>query len=615
VTDSRQELYRLFDRSPIGIYRSREDGTLLYVNEAFARILGYTVDEALALNLNRDVYVDPAARAALIASYRPLGAMNGARVAWKTRTGEPRTVQLWGHMCQDEALVSFDAWAIDITDTERDKAELAAQREELQRNATMLDLIFGQMPAVYYLVDRDLRILRTGGAIETVLGYKADLYVGMTLAESHAHDGGDTDPVGPHQRALRGETVTFLNHYRGKHLSSSIAPYRLNGEIAGAIGVSIDVTATRALEERMVEAQRAESLGMLAGGLAHDFNNLLVAILGNADLALREIPPGAPGRTTLENIRLAGLRAAELTDQLLAYAGRGTVARTRVALRPLVDELLRLTAPSLAGVATRVEIADDLVLSGDSSNVRQVVMNLVANARDALAGRAGTIAITARALHHDGEASPDDILAARPGLYARIEISDDGPGIAPGVRHRIFEPFFTTKEAGHGLGLAAVLGIVRTHAGGLRVVSTASGTTFVVWWPLATSAERDVVVAPPTRTVLVIDDEDLVRDVVTRMIQDLGYGAVSAPDGASGLAMVDAQPIDLVLVDMTMPRMSGADVIGALRAKHPAIPIVLCSGYDRDGKGPAKADAYLPKPFRIDALEQTLARLLPHQPQ
>ncbi len=614
MTDSRQELYRLFDRSPIGIYRSREDGMLLYVNEAFARMLGYTVAEAIGLNLNRDVYVDPAERAALIARYRPTGVMEGVRVVWKTCTGEPRTIQLWGHMCQDEDLVSFDAWAIDVTDTERDKAQLAAQREELQRNATMLDLIFGQMPAVYYLVDRDLRILRTGGAIEAVLGYKADLYVGMTLAESHAHDGGDIDPVGPHRRALRGETVTFLNHYRGKYMSSSIAPYRVNGEIAGAIGVSIDVTAARALEERMVEAQRAESLGMLAGGLAHDFNNLLVAILGNADLALREIAPGSPGRATLENIRLAGLRAAELTDQLLAYAGRGTVARTRVALRPLVDELLRLTAPSLAGVATRVAIPDDLVLSGDASNVRQVIMNLVANARDALAGR-GTIGITARAMRHDGDASPDDILAAPPGLYARIEISDDGPGIAPGVRHRIFEPFFTTKDAGHGLGLAAVLGIVRTHAGGLRVVSAAAATTFIVWWPLATSAERAAVVPAPSRTVLVIDDEDLVRDVVTRMIQDLGYGAVSAPDGAAGLAMVDAQPIDLVLVDMTMPRMSGADVIGALRTKHPSIPIVLCSGYDRDGKGPAKADAYLPKPFRLDALEQTLARLLPHQPQ
>ena len=390
----------------------------------------------------------------------------------------------------------------------------------------------------------------------------------------------------------------------------------MNGEIVGAIGTSIDVTAERALERRMVDAQRAESLGMLAGGLAHDFNNLLVAILGNTDLALREIAPGAPGRGPLENIRLASLRAAELTDQLLAYAGRGTAARTQVELRPLVDELLQLTAPSLAGITTHVEIPPDLVLSGDSSHVRQVIMNLVANAREAIAGRSGTIAIRAHVERHDGAASPDDMLAARPGLYARIEVADNGAGIAPEVRRRIFEPFLTTKDTGHGHGLAAVLGIVRTHGGGVRVSSTPTGTAFVVWWPIAASAERMAVQPPPeTRTVLVIDDEDLVRDVVARMIEDLGYGAVAAADGATGLAIVDQRAIDLVLVDMTMPRMSGADVILALRAKHPAIPIVLCSGFDRDGRGAVKADAYLPKPFRIEALEQTLAKRLLHQPQ
>ncbi len=615
MTASRQELYRLFDRSPVGLYRSREDGTLLYVNEAFARMLDYTVEEALTLNLNRDIYADPTARAAVIAKYRPIGVMDGARVTWKTKAGETRTVQLWGHITEDEGSTSFDAWAIDITEVERTTAQLAAQHAELERTATMLDLIFGQLPAIYWLVDLDLRILRTGGAIESVLGYKPDLYVGKTLIESHRDEAGDADPIGPHQRALAGEIVTYTTHYRGKHLSSSIAPYRVNGEIVGAVGISLDVTAERALEQRMVEAQRAESLGILAGGLAHDFNNLLVAILGNADLALREIPTSAPGRGLLENIRIAGLRAAELTDQLLAYAGRGTAARTRVELGPLVDELLRLTAPTLAGVVTRVSIPDDLVLSGDSSHVRQVILNLIANARDAIGARGGTIAITASVERHDGDSTSDDILAARPGTYARVEIADDGPGIAPGVRHRIFEPFFTTKETGHGLGLAAALGIVRTHGGGLRVTSTPAGTAFIVWWPLATSAERAAVAPPAARTVLVIDDEDLVRDVVARMIQDLGYEAVAARDGASGLAIVDEQAIDLVLVDMTMPRMSGADVIAALRAKHPTIPIVLCSGYDRGGRGPVVADAYLPKPFRLEALEQTLARLLPHQPQ
>jgi len=610
VTATRQELYRLFDRSPIGMYRSREDGTMLYVNEAFARMLGYTVEEALRLNLNDEIYAEPGARAAIIAKYRPLGKMEGARVVWRTKTGVRRTVQLWGHMTQDEGFMSFDAWALDITDTERDKAQLAAQHEELERTATTLDLIIGQMPAVYWLVDRDLRIIRTGGAIERVLGFKPELYLGQTLVQSHQDEAGTEDPIDPHRRALRGEHVTWTNHYRGKHLSSALAPYRVNGEIVGAIGTALDVTAERALEHRMVEAQRAESLGILAGGLAHDFNNLLVAILGNTDLALRELPAGAPGRGLLENVRIASLRAAELTDQLLAYAGRGMAARTRVELRPLVDELLRLTAATLAGVTTQVEVPAGLDLVGDSSQVRQVIMNLVGNARDAIGTRGGHIAIRARVESHDGATDSDDILPARAGTYARIDITDDGPGIAATVRHRIFEPFFTTKETGHGLGLAAVLGIVRTHGGGLRVASAPGATAFIVWWPLASSGENLPVAPQTAKTVLVIDDEDLVRDVVVRMIEDLGYTAVAARDGLAGLAIVDAQRIDLVLVDMTMPRMSGAEVIAALRAKHPTLPIVLCSGFDRDGKGPVKADAYLPKPFRLDAMEQTLAKLL-----
>ena len=610
MTATRQELYRLFDRSPVGMYRSREDGTLLYVNEAFARMLGYTVAEALRVNLNDDIYAEPGARAAIIAKYVPLGQMDGARVVWRTKHGVRRTVQLWGHMTQDEGFQSFDAWALDITDTDRDKAQLAAQHEELERTATTLDLIIGQLPAVYWLVDRDLRILRTGGAVERVLGFKPELYLGQTLVQSHDDEAGTSDPIDPHRRALRGELVTYTTHYRGKHLSSALAPYRVNGEIVGAIGTALDVTAERALEQRMVEAQRAESLGILAGGLAHDFNNLLVAILGNTDLALRELPPGIAGRGLLENVRLASLRAAELTDQLLAYAGRGTAAPTRVELQPLVDELLRLTAATLAGVTSHVDVPEGVELVGDASQVRQVIMNLVGNAREAIGARGGRIAITAHRERHDGTADPEAVLPVRAGSYARIEITDDGPGIPAGTLHRIFEPFFTTKETGHGLGLAAVLGIVRTHDGGLRVASSPGGTTFTVWWPLASSGEAAAVPVTPTKMVLVIDDEDLVRDVVVRMIEDLGYGVASARDGASGLAIVDAQPIDLVLVDMTMPRMSGADVIAALRAKHPQIPIVLCSGFDRDGKGPVKADAYLPKPFRIDALEQTLARLL-----
>jgi two-component system, cell cycle sensor histidine kinase and response regulator CckA len=611
TTSTDRELYRVFDRSPIGMYRSTEDGRFLYVNPALATMLGYTVDELLAINLDRDVHADPEARAAWIAGHRGRGVID-AEAQWRRRDGQLRTVRVYGHVTEDAGGVSFDASVLDVTDFAMANLELRRQREELERTTSTLQLVLRQMPALYWIVDRDLRVLRTGGAVEEVLGYSPDKFVGATMPSIHAYEPGSVDPTEQHQRAQRGEFVSYVTEYRKKQLTVTLGPYRVDGEIIGVIGTALDVTMSRALERRMVDAQRAESLGVLAGGLAHDFNNLLVAILGNADLALREIKPGTPGRASVENVRTASLRAAELTDQLLAYAGRGPLASTRVDLAPIVSELVRISAPTIPpNVGVELQIPGDLAIRGDASQIRQVVLNLLTNAREVFGDAHGTITITAQQVRHDGMPDPDDILTATTGAYVMLELADDGPGMDRETRRRIFEPFFTTKPVGHGLGLAAVLGIVRAHGGGLRVSSSlGGGARFQVLWPSTVTPLTIGTVAQPTRNVLVIDDEDLVRDVVARMIEDLGYHAVTAADGATGLAIVEAQRIDAALVDLSMPLMGGAEVIARLRRAHPAIPIVLCTGYDRDRNGPVDADGYLPKPFRIEALEQMLARLL-----
>ncbi|MBS1119907.1 MAG: domain S-box protein [Deltaproteobacteria bacterium] len=600
------------------MYRSTQDGKFLYVNPALATMLGYSIDELLETNLNTQICADATQRLRMFAEYRDRGVIDGVRVHWKRRDGIPLTVQIYGHFVENEGEhgeASFDASVLDVTAIEAADAKLASQREEVARTATILDLVVRQMPAIYWLVDPELRLSRTGGAVAQILGYHPDTYLGQTLHEILRDAPASNDPIAAHQRALAGETVTYESEYLGKQLANTLCPHRIDGVIHGVIGTAIDVTASRAIERRMVDAQRAESLGVLAGGLAHDFNNLLVAILGNADLGLRDTVPGAPGRSSLENIRVASLRAAELTDQLLAYAGRGGVSAGRVVVRPVVEELVRISAPTMpANVAIRVEIADDLAIQGDAAQIRQVLLNLVTNARDALGEATGSIAITARLVHTTEASSPDDIISVPIGSYVQLDIADDGPGIDSDTRRRIFEPFFTTKRTGHGLGLAAVLGIVRSHMGGLRLVSApGEGTRFEVLWPVTTpAAEPAVPVAPSParRTVLVIDDEDLVRDVVARMIEDLGYAAITAADGETGLALVEQQVIDAVLVDLSMPQMSGAEVVAALRVSNPALPVILCTGFDRDRRGPIQADAYLPKPFRIEALEQLLAQVL-----
>jgi two-component system cell cycle sensor histidine kinase/response regulator CckA len=500
---------------------------------------------------------------------------------------------------------------------ERLEQELARQREELETASTLIEVVTQQMPGTYWILDHDLRIIRNGGAIELILGFPMQRFVGKTMYDVIAADPSSGDAIGTHERALAGEVICTEVEYRGKVLAMTIGPYRNSaGEIIGAIGTSLDVTPYRMLERRMVDAQRAESLGVLAGGLAHDFNNLLVAVIGNADLAIREMTEGKSCRHAVENIRIAGLRAAELTEQLLAYAGRGGSGTTRIEPGALVEELLRILQPAMpTNIQVTLDVPEKLAVRGDPAQLRQVLLNLLTNARDALIGRGGAITVRADAVRLTGETHANDVLTATAaGGYVVIEVQDNGPGIDRETRHHLFEPFFTTKASGHGLGLAAVIGIVRAHGGGVRVMSTpGAGATFQIMWPAAQTEPMRAVAQPPVsaRTVLVIDDEDLVRDVVARMVEDLGYAAVTARDGKMGLQVVDQQEIDAVLVDLTMPQMSGADVVAELRARRPNLPVVVCSGYDRDSKGPVAADAYLSKPFRIDALERTLAKLLP----
>ncbi len=381
------------------------------------------------------------------------------------------------------------------------------------------------------------------------------------------------------------------------------------------------------METQMQRTQRLESLGVLAGGIAHDFNNLLVGIVGNADLGLLLASPGSPIQKTLLKIKMAGGRASELTQQLLAYSGKKEVRFETIDLNPLISELKDLLEISISDyVSLEMMLSVDLPpVRGDLSQITQVVMNLITNASEAIGERPGTIMVATGTILLSGEdcAVLESSWDISEGNYVFIDVSDTGSGMAKSTREQIFEPFFTTKFTGRGLGLAAVAGIVRSHHGAIEVRSELGvGTTFRVLLPAAPGARLDApapdVIRPPVEargegTILAVDDEEEVRAVLSEMLEAFGFEVETAADGVDAVRIFCESPgsFSAVILDMAMPRMGGAETLRALRAVRSDIPVIICTGYNEsqsfEGTAPS---AFLQKPFRLATLRGKLEEAL-----
>ena len=400
-------------------------------------------------------------------------------------------------------------------------------------------------------------------------------------------------------------------------------------------GLAIDITARKdaeaarlELERKLLEGQKLESLGLLAGGIAHDFNNLLSTILGNAGILRSTEVPGLAGNPQLAAIEMAALRAAELCRQMLAYAGRGNFVIEPTDLTTLTGDLVPLLDVSIAHQATlSLQLAPDLpTVMADATQLRQIVMNLVLNAADAIGDRGGTIAISTGVV-----AAERSFLAAcvtggalPPAHYVFLEVCDTGVGMPPEVVAKIFDPFYTTKFAGRGLGLAAVLGIVRAHHGALHVRSTVGrGTAFRLLLPPVTHALPPPKPAPAvpvarwkrTGMALVVDDEEPVRTMLLEILKYIGFTATGATGGAEAVELFQARAggFDLVVLDMVMPGQTLEQTLVALRAVDPRVRVLLVSGdtpNDAIGRlGDGRPLAFLSKPFTREALERALQDL------
>ncbi len=423
-------------------------------------------------------------------------------------------------------------------------------------------------------------------------------------------------------QSWEGECVLDVNGQR-RHFLRRITPLVEDGGRYW-VGVSFDITEERHRRARLEHAQRLESLGVLAGGIAHDFNNILAAIMGNATLARMKLGKASPADQHLHKIESACRRASALCGQMLSYAGQSTVRAPRpLCLNDAVREISGMIEVSL-GKQVRLEtkLAEHLpMIRADEAQMEQVALNLITNANEAIGDRPGRIVIATGLMRVDRDFLAECLAGGgrEPGDYVCLRVSDDGCGMDEATRQRIFDPFFTTKRSGRGLGMSALLGIVDQHHGLIHLqTAPGRGTTFRILFPALESAAktpRDTDAAPETARfsgmALVVDDEEVLREVAADVLSRMGLEVVTAGDGLAGLEAFERHQAELsvVLLDMNMPRMNGAEACRRMKDIRRDVPVILVSGYGA-GHDDAPADAFLGKPFAHRELIATLQGLM-----
>ncbi len=481
-------------------------------------------------------------------------------------------------------------------------------RKELEAEEARFRLFFEGSPDPTLLISAGV-ILEGNAAAARLFGLERDALsgqpVGSLCPESQPDGLQSHESCQAHAEvALSGRPEHFEWVFRCSEDREALCQVHLtrldHGDQAILHAIIRDLTAQKraeqdraALERQLFQAQKMESLGVLAGGIAHDFNNLLMGVLGHAGLALEQLNPLHPARRSLESIQKAGLRAADLTRQMLAYSGRGQFVVRQLDLTSQVEEMVHLLEVSLSKtVVLTLDLHRGLpAVSADASQIQQVIMNLVINAAEAIGEVSGAITLATGAQHVDAAAMGRMLVGhdAAPGMYVYLEVTDTGCGMDADTLTRIFEPFFTTKFTGRGLGLSAIMGIVRGHKGALRVYSeVGKGTTFKVLLP-AEGATAESLKGPSHEVawigsglILVVDDDETVRAVAQQALELKGFQVLEAHDGRVAVDLVrqHGEAIRLVLLDMTMPHMGGEAAYREMRILQPNLRVLLSSGYN-----------------------------------
>ncbi|HEV2751850.1 MAG TPA: ATP-binding protein, partial [Gemmatimonadales bacterium] len=502
--------------------------------------------------------------------------------------------------------------------------------EQLHDSERKYRLLFETNPEPMFVYDfTTLRILAVNDAAITRYGYSEREFLERTLRDIRSPEDQDRLDEELNNRPDEGAVRTGVRHRAkdGKIFEVDLVarPLEFAGRRARLV-LAHDVTAQRHLEHQLRQSQKMEAVGQLAGGIAHDFNNLLTAILGSTQLLLHNMPSGDPRREDAEEIKHAGLRAAELTRQLLAFSRRQVLAPKVLDLNAVVANMDRMLRRLLGEDVELVTSLDPIAgaVNADPGQLEQVLLNLAVNARDAMP-TGGRLSIeTARFTLHEEHVERRHRLP--PGDYACLVVADTGVGMDEATQAHLFEPFFTTKEVGKGtgLGLATVYGIVKQSGGYIWVYSEPGrGTTIKVYLPRVPGATEAPAPAPPPRevrggheTVLLVEDATPVRTLARRSLEACGYRVLDAADGPAALELSarHGDPIDLLVTDVVMPGMSGRELAERLAPQRPSMKVLYTSGYTDDAmvrQGVLTAGvAFLQKPFVPDSLARKVREVL-----
>jgi PAS domain S-box-containing protein len=504
---------------------------------------------------------------------------------------------------------------------------------QIERHAerVRLTVMVEKMPAVLWTTDAQLVITSAMGAGLDALGLRALEPVGLPVLDFFFTKDNDAAPIAAHRNALEGQSVAYEVTWKDRRFESHVQPL-LDGEgaIQGVIGVALDITERERLTDQLRQSQKMQAVGELAGGVAHDFNNLLMVVKGHSQLLLERMPESSPLRLSVEQVEKAADRAAALTRQLLAFSRKQVLQARVMDMNDSVAGMIRMFSRVIGENIQMAFVPGGKLgrVKADPGQIEQVLLNLVVNARDAMPN-GGRLTIETSNVELDRGYSATHT-SFEPGLYVMLTVTDTGCGMDAQTQARMFEPFFTTKGPGKGtgLGLATVYGVVKQSGGYIYVYSEPGrGTTFKIYLPQV-SADLDVLLpdsekrrsARGTETILFVEDEQSVRELVRDYLVGAGYCMLEAPDGVQALKVAAAHPglIHMLITDVVMPHLSGPQLATKLSAERTDLKVLFISGYTDDTvfrHGVLEGGvAFLQKPFNLKALSQKIREVLSGQP-